>query len=182
MASAPCGWEGRPVWWAQVPASLTPDPPPAHPEPPALVSSQILVTSTSENPELVSAVIPGSSVTVEVCRLGECLKKLTCCQPTPFLQQVERPRVFARLHWWRVVLRAGATLCSVLSWWACGASSGRGGALCPSPPPQLRALVLPVASGGGGDQLWPLGLLCNRRPGLLQAASLQACPCPSALG
>lgn len=55
------------MWWAQVPASLTPDPPPAHPEPPALVSSQILVTSTSENPELVSAVIPGPSVTVEAC-------------------------------------------------------------------------------------------------------------------
>ena len=27
VASAPCGWEGRPVWWSQVPASLTPDPP-----------------------------------------------------------------------------------------------------------------------------------------------------------
>lgn len=40
-------------------ASLTPDPPPAYPEAPAPVPSQILVTSTSENPELVSAVIPG---------------------------------------------------------------------------------------------------------------------------
>lgn len=53
----------------------------------------------------------------------------------------------------------------------------------PVPPrPSFLALVLPVASVGGRDQLWPLGLLCNRRPGLLQAASLQAHPCPPALG
>lgn len=55
------------MWWAQVLASLTPDPPSAHPKPPALASSQILLTSTSENPELVSAVIPGQPVTVEAC-------------------------------------------------------------------------------------------------------------------